>query len=175
MIRRSIRRRGLETESGRREIDHWTEELLELLERTDTLVFFPNELQVEAVRENLNEVQSFVEERLETAACSMKAQMQIGVAVEEIFINIADYAYAPDNGNATVRVEVSEEPVVVTITFVDHGIPYDPLAREDPDVTLPADEREIGGLGIFMTKKMMDDIAYEYRDGQNILTLKKNL
>ena len=175
MIRRSIRRKGLETVSGRKEIDHWTEELLDLLERTDTLLFSPNELELEAVRENLPEVQSFVEERLETAECSMKALMQISVAVEEIFVNIADYAYAPENGKATVRVEVSEEPVVVTITFVDHGIPYDPLAREDPDVTLPADEREIGGLGIFMTKKMVDDIAYECRDGQNILTLKKNL
>ena len=63
----------------------------------------------------------------------------------------------------------------MTITFVDHGVPYDPLARTDPDVTLSAAERDIGGLGVFMTKKLMDDVAYEYRDGQNILTLKKNL
>ena len=101
--------------------------------------------------------------------------MQIGVAVEEIFVNIANYAYHPDKGNATVRVEVSGDPVCVTITFVDHGVPYDPLAKDDPDVTLSADDREIGGLGIFMTKRIMDDVAYEYKDGQNILTLKKNL
>ena len=105
----------------------------------------------------------------------MKAQMQISVAVEEIFVNIANYAYKPDKGKAIVRVEVTDKPVAVAITFVDHGVPYDPLAKVDPDVTLAAHEREIGGLGIFMTKKIMDDVAYEYRDGQNILTLKKNL
>ena len=105
----------------------------------------------------------------------MKAQTQIEIAVEEIFINIASYAYAPDKGMATVRVEVSGDPVAVTITFVDHGVPYDPLAKEDPDVTLSAEERGIGGLGIFMTKKLMDDVAYEYKDGKNTLTLKKQI
>ena len=74
-----------------------------------------------------------------------------------------------------MRVEVSEDPVTVTITFVDHGIPYDPLAKEDPDINLPAEQREAGGLGIFMTKKIMDNVNYTYKDGQNILTLKKNL
>ena len=175
LIRRAIRRGKLENETGRAEIAHWKDELLELLGRTDTLSFSRNELEVEAAAENLPEVQAFVEERLEAADCPIKAQMQIGVAVEEIFINIASYAYAPDKGSATVRVEVSEEPVAVTITFMDHGVPYDPLAKADPDVTLSADERDIGGLGIFMTKKIMDDVAYEYKDGKNILTLKKNL
>ena len=101
--------------------------------------------------------------------------MQIGVAAEEIFVNIAHYAYAPQKGCATVRVEVLEDPVSVVITFIDHGIPYDPLEKEDPDINLPAQQRQIGGLGIFMTKQLMDDVAYEYKDGQNILTLKKNL
>jgi anti-sigma regulatory factor (Ser/Thr protein kinase) len=175
MIRRSIRRNGLETEEGRAEIDHWKAELLDLLEKYDTLVFHPTELELEAVNENLDEVQAFVDEHLEAADCPMKAQMQIDVAVEEIFVNIASYAYHPEKGNAMVRVEVSEEPVEVTITFIDHGMPYDPLAREDPDVTLPAEMRGTGGLGVFMTKKLMDDLAYEYVDGQNILTLKKNI
>ncbi|MCR4963514.1 MAG: anti-sigma factor antagonist [Firmicutes bacterium] len=175
MIRRSIRRHGLESEQGRAEIAHWKEELLELLEKTDTLLFAPNELELEAVAENLPEVQAFVDEHLEASGCPAKAQMQIGVAVEEIFINIANYAYKPDKGKATVRVEVSENPVVVSITFVDHGVPYDPLAKEDPDVTTAAADREIGGLGIFMTKNLMDDVSYAYRDGQNILTLKKSL
>ena len=175
LIRRAIRRKGLETEEGRAEIEHWTAELLSLLEKTDTLTFSPNELELEAAAENLEEVQAFVDERLEAADCPMKAQMQIAVAVEEIFTNIANYAYAPEKGKATVRVEVSEEPVTVTITFVDHGVPYDPLAKEDPDVTLSAEERKIGGLGIFMTKKLMDDVNYSYKDGQNILTLKKTL
>lgn len=173
MIRRSIRRGGLESEEGRKEIDFWKTRLLELLDKTDTLLFNSNELEVEAVKENLPEVQAFVEERLEMADCPLKAQMQISVAVEEIFVNIASYAYAPDKGKAKVRVEVTGDPVTVTITFVDHGVPYDPLAKEDPDVTLSADERKIGGLGIFMTKQIMDDVAYEYKDGQNILTLKK--
>ena len=175
MIRRSIRRRGMETDSGRAEIRFWKERLLELLERTDTLLFNANELELEATAENLPEVQAFVDEHLNNGDCSPKDQMQIGVAVEEIFVNIASYAYAPDKGKAKVRVEVTGDPVTVTITFLDHGVPYDPLARDDPDVSLPAEDRNIGGLGIFMTKKMMDDVAYEYRDGQNILTLKKTI
>jgi anti-sigma regulatory factor (Ser/Thr protein kinase) len=101
--------------------------------------------------------------------------MQILVAVEEIFVNIASYAYAPDQGNAIVRIEFSDEPVEVTITFMDNGIPFDPLQRRDPDVTLSAEERRIGGLGIFMTKKTMDSVDYEYKNGQNILRLKKSI
>lgn len=101
--------------------------------------------------------------------------MQIGVSVEEIFVNIAHYAYAPEIGRATVRVEVSGDPVTVSITFIDRGVPYDPLAKKDPDVTLPAEQREIGGLGIFMTKKIMDDMVYEYKNGSNILKLVKHI
>ena len=175
MIRRSIRRKGLETESGRAEIAFWKERLLALLEKEDTLVFARNEMEIEATDENLAAVQSFVEVQLGAVDCPPKAQMQISVAVEEIFINISHYAYAPDKGKATVRVEVSDDPVTVSITFVDHGVPYDPLAKPDPDVALPVGERPVGGLGIFLTKKLMDDVSYEYRDGQNILTLKKKL
>ncbi len=175
MIRRSIRRGGLDTEAGRAEIELWKSELLSLLEQTDTLLFNTNELEIDAEVDNLDEVQRFVDERLEKTDCPPKLQMQIAVAVEEIFVNIASYAYAPDKGKARVRVEVSGDPVMVTITFVDHGVPYDPLAREDPNVGASAADREIGGLGIFMTKKLMDDVIYEYKDGQNILTLKKKL
>ena len=175
LIRRSIRRGGLESEYEKKNIELWTEELVGLLKKTDTLCFEPNELDIEASPENLSEVQAFVEEKIEAENCSPKDVMQIGVAVEEIFINIASYAYAPEKGKATVRIEVSNDPLAVSITFIDHGIPYDPLAKEDPDVTLSAEEREIGGLGIFMTKKIMDDVKYEYIDGQNILTLKKTL
>ena len=175
LIRRSIRRNGLETEKGREDIAFWKERLLALLDKTDTLLFSRNELDIEAVQENLPQVLEFVDSQLEAVGCPPKAQMQISVAVEEIFINIASYAYAPDKGRATVRVEVSEEPIEVTVTFIDKGIPYDPLKKVDPDVTLSAEDRPIGGLGIFMVKKTMDDVAYEYRDGQNILTLKKNL
>ena len=175
MIRRSIRRGGLDDEERRKEIEHWKGELLELLEKTDSLVFGVSEIEVEADTENLPQVQSFVEEHIAAAECSPKAMMQIGLAVEEIFTNIANYAYAPDKGKAKVRVDVLKDPVAVSIIFVDHGVPYDPLAKDDPDLTLSAEDRAIGGLGIFMTKKIMDDIVYEYRDGQNILTLRKNL
>ena len=133
------------------------------------------ELDIDATRENLPEVLAFVDEHLEAAGCPMKQQMQIDIAVEEIFINIASYAYHPEIGKATVRVEVTEDPITASITFIDNGVPYDPLAKEDPDVTLSAEERGIGGLGIFMVKKSMDDVIYEYKDGQNILTLKKKI
>lgn len=134
-----------------------------------------DELEVEATDGNLLTVQSFVEEHLESAGCSLRAQMQISVAVEEVFVNIAHYAYAPDTGKAVLRMGVSDDPAAVTIVFIDRGVPFDPLAKEDPNVTLSAEERGIGGLGIFITKKTMDEVRYEYRDGQNILTLRKNL
>ena len=133
------------------------------------------ELDIMAENENLSEVQSFLSQCLEKVNCPAKAKMQMELAMEEIFVNIANYAYAPEKGRAVVRVEVSDEPVTVTLTFIDQGMPYDPLKRKEPDVTLSAEEREIGGLGIFLTKKTMDDVSYEYKDGQNILTLKKKI
>lgn len=131
------------------------------------------EIEVDADDSKLDTVMEFLEQNLETVDCSSKAQMQICVAAEEIFVNIAHYAYGSETGKATVRVELSGDPVTVTITFMDNGVPFDPLAKEDPDVTLAADERKIGGLGIFMTKKTMDDVTYEYKDGKNILQMKK--
>ena len=133
------------------------------------------ELNIEALTSNLQQVLDHVNACLEEADCPVKAQMQIDVSVEEIFINIASYAYAPGTGNAIVSVCFGEDPHRVEITFKDNGTPYNPLAKEDPDITLDASERPIGGLGIFMTKKMMDDVIYENRDGSNILTLVKNL
>ena len=133
------------------------------------------ELDIMAENEKLSEVQSFLGQCLAKVNCPAKAQMQMELAAEEIFVNIANYAYAPEKGRAVVRVEVSDDPVTVTLNFIDQGKPYDPLKRKEPDITLPAEEREIGGLGIFLTKKTMDDVSYEYRDGQNILTLKKKI
>ena len=133
------------------------------------------ELTVEAKTTNIEAVTDFVNEQLEALDCPMKAQMQIDIAIDELFGNIAHYAYNPEIGKATVRVEVIEDPLAVTITFIDNGVPYDPLAKADPDTTLSAEEREIGGLGIYMVKKSMDDITYEYKDGQNILTIKKKI
>ena len=133
------------------------------------------ELTVAATVENIETVTDFVNEQLEALDCPMKAQMQIDIAIDELFGNIAHYAYKPGVGDATVRVETGEDPLAVVITFIDNGVPYDPLAKEDPDISLSAEEREIGGLGIYMVKKSMDDITYEYKDGQNILTIKKNI
>ena len=133
------------------------------------------ELKLVATVENIDVVTDFVNEQLEALDCPMKAQMQIDIAIDELFGNIAHYAYNPEVGSATVRVEVIEDPLAVTITFIDNGVPYDPLAKADPDTTLRAEERDIGGLGIYMVKKSMDDIIYEYKDGQNILKIKKYL
>ena len=134
-----------------------------------------NEFVIEATRENLPKVISFVNEHLEAADCNMRTQVQIDIAVEELFINIASYAYDPEIGTAVVQVTVTDEPLSVEITFIDNGRQYDPLAKEDPDITLPINKRKKGGLGIFMVKNSMDDIHYEYADGKNILTIKKNL
>ena len=133
------------------------------------------ELKLDATVENIEAVTDFVNKQLEEFDCPMKAQMQIDIAIDEIFGNIAHYAYTPNVGQASVRVEVIENPRAVTVTFIDNGVPYDPLKKADPDTTLSIEDREIGGLGIFMVKKSMDEVTYEYKDGQNILTIKKNL
>ena len=133
------------------------------------------ELTIAATVESIETVTDFVNEQLEAYDCPMKVVMQIDIAIDELFSNIAHYAYNPETGEATVRVEVVEDPLSVIITFIDNGVPYDPLKQEDPDTTLSIEERQIGGLGIYMVKKTMDDITYEYKDGKNILAIKKHL
>ena len=134
-----------------------------------------NEINVKASLENLQEVIAFVDGFVEELGASMKAQMQIDVAVEEIFVNIASYAYAPDTGDATIKIGKDPENNKVFITFVDSGKPYNPIEKEDPDITLSAEERGVGGLGIFMVKKSMDDMRYERKDGCNVLTIVKGV
>jgi anti-sigma regulatory factor (Ser/Thr protein kinase) len=129
-------------------------------------------LSVPADTGNLDQVLAFVNEQLEAADCPQKAQSQIDVAVEEIFVNIANYAY--DNEPGDVEISVSTDELGATVEFRDAGVPFDPLQKEDPDITLSAEDRPIGGLGIFMVKKSMDDVSYEYRDGKNCLTIKKS-
>lgn len=133
------------------------------------------ELTIDAKPENIEKVTAFVDEQLEGLGCPAKVQIQIHIAIDELFGNIAHYAYHPGTGPATVRVEVQEDPLSAVITFIDNGIPYDPLAKEDPDISLSAEERQIGGLGIYIVKKSMDAITYAYKDGQNILKIKKNI
>ena len=123
--------------------------------------------------EELGNVMQFVEEQLDNIGASMKASMQISVAVEEIFVNVAHYAYCGESGD--VFVSLDEEGENLKLVFSDSGIPFDPLEKSDPDITLSADERQIGGLGIFMVKKSMDSVYYERRDGKNILTMIKKV
>ena len=131
------------------------------------------ELEIEAARENLSPVLEFLDGYLERHGCPVKTQAQLDIAVEEIFVNIASYAYGGKSGRATIRLRETHDPKGVSVTFIDQGVPFDPLGRPDPDVTLSADDRAVGGLGIYITKKSMDGIRYEYRDDSNILTLTK--
>ena len=184
LIRRLIRRDGLNDPEGRELIEHWKKELMELLDKNDSLTFdvtieedsrecksvsrvFPAE------KDALMDVIDFTESTLGEAGCPMNVQIQLNIAVEEIFVNIAYYAYPDGKGNAEVRIDILENPKTAEITFIDSGVPYNPLAKDDPDITLAAEDRVEGGLGIFMVKNTMDDMRYEYRDGKNILTMKK--
>ena len=133
------------------------------------------ELEIDAKLSNLEKVLDFVNSHLSNVECPEKTRIQVDIAVEEIFVNIAHYAYNPEVGKATIRVEISEKPLTISLTFMDSGKPYDPLSRKDPDVSLSAEQRKIGGLGIYMVKKSMDEIQYSYRNGTNMLTLKKKL
>lgn len=133
------------------------------------------ELTVKADVNNLNEIQAFIDEELEALDCPMKTQMTIDVAVEEIFVNIASYAYEGKDGDVIIQISTHENPLSIEIKFIDCGVPYDPLAKPDPNTSLSLMERQKGGLGIYMVKKSMDDMTYEYKDGKNVLTIVKNL
>ena len=130
-------------------------------------------LTVPAAVEALETVTAFVDAFLEARGCSMKTQMQIDLSVEEIFVNIAHYAYGDSPGDAELR--ISEKDGTVSISFLDAGTPYNPLEREDPDLTLAAEQRPIGGLGIFLVKKNMDTVSYRRQKGKNVLTVTKKL
>lgn len=162
-------------------------------------------LTVSATDENLPQVIAFIESNLEEVECGMKAQTQIEISVEELFVNIAHYAYSSNaaggasdtvrngtanascatdekdascgegstTGAATISFDFAAETRTVTISLIDSGVPYNPLAKPDPDITLSAEERQIGGLGIFMVKKNMDEVLYDFADGKNIVTIKK--
>ncbi len=132
-----------------------------------------HEITVDAVLENIPAVTDWVNDLLEQADCPMKAQLQLDVAIDELFSNIARYAYAPQTGKATLRLALLQQPAGVALTFIDQGKPYDPLAKVDPDVTLSAEERAIGGLGIFLVKKTMDDMTYARQEDSNVLTITK--
>lgn len=133
------------------------------------------ELAIEAKTENVDKVIEFINEELDKLGCLSKIKIEINVAADELFANIANYAYKHEIGKAKVRVEVKDNPKAIVVTFIDNGIPFNPLEKADPNVSLSADERNIGGLGIYIVKKTMDKVEYEYKDNQNILTITKNI
>ena len=130
------------------------------------------EFRVAADVEKLPEVIGFATGTL-TDACPMRERMHIELVTEEIFVNIASYAYPGPGGFATIRRRGGEGPEGLTLAFIDGGAPYNPLQRPDPDLTLSAEERPIGGLGVFLVKNIVDEAHYEYKDGKNILTVRK--
>ena len=123
----------------------------------------------------LEMVNAFIQEKLESINCPKRAKMQMMLAVEEIFVNISSYAYHPEVGQAEVGVDIDGDPPTVTIRFLDQGRPFNPLEKPDADITLSAQEREIGGLGILLVKKIMDQVDYAYENGKNILIIKKEI
>ena len=132
------------------------------------------ELFIDAEIKNIRMVTEFIDAQLEEHNCNLKAQTQIDIAIDELFSNISRYAYAPNIGTVRIAVGITENPKSVKITLIDTGIPYNPLETAEPDITLSAEERKIGGLGIHMVRKTMDEMVYEYKDGQNILSIVKN-
>ena len=136
------------------------------------------ELRISAADESLDAVNQFIHTQLEGVDYPASFDFQLDLAVEEIFVNIAHYAYAPKTGDVEITcvVEKNEKgQSVLTIIFKDRGVPFNPLARPDPDPATPLEERGIGGWGIFLTKKYMDSVTYAYEDGKNMLTLTKTI
>ncbi|MCR5733706.1 MAG: ATP-binding protein [Lachnospiraceae bacterium] len=139
------------------------------------------EIKLEAVLENLERVNDAIEQVLVPAECPMKVLIQVKIAVEEMFVNVCHYAYEDEIGMITVAadiVDIADKETGklkkgVKVVLTDQGIPYDPLAKEDPDVTLSLEERPIGGLGIYMVKKSMDEVFYQYENNSNIFTMIK--
>ena len=136
-------------------------------------IYCPREITLEAKVDNIEPVTAFVDKALEDYGCPLKVQMQIDIALDEIFSNIAHYAYTPRSGNATVKIEKTFAPDGAKIVFYDEGLPFDPLKKADPDVNAPLEKRSIGGLGIYMVKKSMDEVKYAHKEGKNILTIVK--
>ncbi len=151
-----------------------------------------NNLKIPAVIDNLAEVLKTVDAQLDAEGCPLKIKLQIDIAVEELFVNIANYAYKPDTGDADILIETMDSCPIpedaqkdmsesekkgkwLRVTLSDSGTPFNPLSKEDPDVTLPAQERRIGGLGIFMVKKSMDYMYYEFKDDKNNISICKKL
>ena len=133
------------------------------------------DLKLQASDDTLYTVLDAIEAHLTRNGCTDEVKTEVLISVEEIYVNIAHYAYEGKPGEATVQMEVTQYPRVCRVVFQDRGVPYNPLEKEDPDVSLSAEEREIGGLGIFMVKQCMDKVEYRYENGYNILAIEKHL
>ena len=133
------------------------------------------ELEVAAIQDNLKDVFEFVNSELKERTDNKTLMRQIKLCVEEIFLNISSYAYHPGTGNAKIilRLEGDPVPIRVSITFIDKGRPFNPLSEGNPDTESDLDERQVGGLGIFLVKNSADDIYYEFKNDQNMLTFVK--
>ena len=146
--------------------------MLDMIFKAKSVQKAPLEMKITASDSNMDRVNDFIHSCL-PESCDSIILNQIDLAVEEIFVNISHYAYNPENGDAHISADFTDN--TLTIVFKDFGKQFNPIAKEDPDITLSAEERKIGGLGIFLTKKFMDEVDYEYKDNQNILTLKKTI
>ena len=133
------------------------------------------EMRLQASDETLYTVLDEIERQLVKNNCPEVLKSIMLIAVEEIFVNIAHYAYGGKSGEAIINLDIKQDPKCCRVEFRDRGIPYNPLEKADPDITLSAEEREIGGLGIYMVKQSMDKVEYRYEDGCNILTIEKSI
>ena len=129
-------------------------------------------LTLKAELASLETVTDFVNGFMDNCGYDFKFQTQIDIVVEEVYVNICSYAYPDSSGDVTV--EIAGEGGRLMLSFADSGFEYNPLEKEDPDITLSAEEREIGGLGVFMVKQIMDEVTYRRTDGKNVLEMAKN-
>lgn len=134
-----------------------------------------NEIVVPAKIENLQKVLDFINNELKSVEHNIKELLQLELSIEEAYVNIAKYAYKSDDGKVIIRFNIEKNPLQITVQFIDSGTPFNPLKNEDPDISLKTKEKKIGGLGILLIKKNVDDIAYEFNNGNNILTIQKKL
>ena len=133
------------------------------------------EITVKASIDSITEVTKFIDDHLTELGCPVKTRSQIDIAIDELVNNVASYAYESGTGDLTVQFGFDECSRTAAITFIDSGLPFDPVAAADPDVTLPAEDRGVGGLGIFLVKKTMDNVVYKYLNGKNVLRIEKRI
>lgn len=134
-----------------------------------------SKIRVQAKLDNLDKVLGFVNKQLKSVRSDVKEGLQLELSIEEAYVNIVNYAYGSDGGDIEIRSKMDNNPLEITIQFIDSGIPYNPLKNEDPNISLNTEDKELGGLGILLIKNNVDQMEYEYNNGKNIFTIKKKL